>query len=550
MLSIRSFVLRLAHLRYYLLNPLNTVILLTVNKLHRDFIIRVPDDKQPPSNHLRIISPLLIFQSNQYEGTRRLRTGCGGPLCFFCSLLRSPIRLFPPPLGASDLSPTSDCERQRYSIFFCLLPTQPSLTFFVAFFAGNSRFYIRGVDYQPGGSSDAADPLADTETCKRDIAQFQKLKINTVRIYTVDNSKTHDDCMNLLAQAGIYLALDVNTPYYSLRQDKPAQSYNSVYLQSIFATIDQFEKYSNTLLFFSGNEVINDAPTSAAAPYVKAVTRDMKQYIGNRKYRPIPVGYSAADINGNRLETAHYMNCGTDDERSDFFAFNDYSWCDPSTFTSSTWSEKVKAFEDYSIPIFLSEFGCTKTQRKFGEISTLYSDKMTGVYSGGLVYEYSKEGDATQQKFGLVDVSGGSLDERPDFSTLQQALAKAPTPSGDGGYKATGQPSKCPPKSKTWLVNSEGLPAMPPKASNYFKNGAGDGPGLSGSSQDVGAESTGTASAGSGKPTASGTSSGGSSSGSSSGNAASGLKVPKMSLAPMVCGVVVFFSSLVGAALL
>lgn len=41
-----------------------------------------------------------------------------------------------------------------------------------AFFAGNSRFYIRGVDYQPGGSSDPVDPLANIDTCKRDIEQY------------------------------------------------------------------------------------------------------------------------------------------------------------------------------------------------------------------------------------------------------------------------------------------------------------------------------------------------------------------------------------------
>ena len=102
--------------------------------------------------------------------------------------------------------------------------------------------------------------------------------------------------MDALADAGIYLALDVNTPKYSIRQDKPGPSYNTPYLQNVFATIDEFQKYDNTLLFFSGNEVINNVPTSAAAPWVKAVTRDIKQYIGNRKYRPIPVGYSAADI--------------------------------------------------------------------------------------------------------------------------------------------------------------------------------------------------------------------------------------------------------------
>ena len=102
--------------------------------------------------------------------------------------------------------------------------------------------------------------------------------------------------MNELANAGIYLALDVNTPKYSLRQDKPAQSYNHVYLQNLFATIDEFQKYPNTLLFFSGNEVINNVATSVAAPWVKAVTRDLKQYIGMRNYRQIPIGYSAADI--------------------------------------------------------------------------------------------------------------------------------------------------------------------------------------------------------------------------------------------------------------
>lgn len=60
-----------------------------------------------------------------------------------------------------------------------------------AFFAGKDRFYIRGVDYQPGkklvvmvastietdginatgGSSNLVDPIANIDTCKRDIAE-------------------------------------------------------------------------------------------------------------------------------------------------------------------------------------------------------------------------------------------------------------------------------------------------------------------------------------------------------------------------------------------
>ena len=145
-------------------------------------------------------------------------------------------------------------------------------------------------------------------------------------------------------------------------------------------------------------EVVNEANTTNCAPYVKAVTRDMRQYINSQGYRPIPVGYSAADVEDTRLDMANYMNCGTDDQRSDFFAFNDYSWCDPSSFQDSGWQTKVQQYGSYSIPLFLSEFGCNTHKRTFEEIATLYSDQMTSVYSGGLVYEYSDE----ESNYGLV----------------------------------------------------------------------------------------------------------------------------------------------------
>ena len=51
------------------------------------------------------------------------------------------------------------------------------------------------------------------------------------------------------------------------------------------------------------------------------------------------------------METAQYLNCGGDMERGDFFGFNDYSWCDPSSFKESSWEQKVKDFSNYSIPI-------------------------------------------------------------------------------------------------------------------------------------------------------------------------------------------------------
>ncbi|KAF2000941.1 glycoside hydrolase family 72 protein [Amniculicola lignicola CBS 123094] len=414
-----------------------------------------------------------------------------------------------------------------------------------AFFAGDERFYIRGVDYQPGGASDAKDPIADATACKRDIVKFKSLGLNTIRVYTVDNTADHDECMNALADAGIYLALDVNTPKYSINRAEPEVSYNKVYLQSIFATIDAFEKYDNTLLFFSGNEVINDDATTSCAPYVKAVTRDMKSYINSRGYRSIPVGYSAADVDSNRFQMAEYMNCGADAIRSDFFAFNDYSWCDPSSYEISGWDQKVAKYSNYSIPLFLSEYGCNKNTRKFEEVASLYSTDMTGVYSGGLVYEYSEEGS----KYGLVTIDGDSVTEGADFTALKTALAGTKDPSGDGGYKSDGSASACPTKSSTWNVTiaADELPAFPSGADEYLKNGAGTGPGLKGAgSQSSGSKTTQLADAASGAVT-SGASAGSST---SSKGAAPSMHMGEFSMGPLVCGIIVLASTIFGATLI
>jgi len=193
----------------------------------------------------------------------------------------------------------------------------------------------------------------------------------------------------------------------------------------------------------------------------------------------------------------------------------------------------------------LSEYGCITNTRTFEEVGALYGSQMTSVYSGGLVYEYSEEGNG----YGLVTINGNSVTEESDFDSLMQEL-KNNQPSGDGGYKTDGKPSECPTQSSTWEVSQfrgEELPAMPSGAVQYMKNGAGKGPGLGGAgSQNAGGASTGTATPGSGSVTATATASG---SATSSG-AAQALVVGELGLAPFVCTAVVFFSTLFGSALL
>lgn len=330
----------------------------------------------------------------------------------------------------------------------------------------NERFYIRGVDYQPGGSSELEDPLADTDVCERDIPYFQELGINTVRVYSVDNTKDHDECMDRLAEAGIYVILDVNTPHSSITRSNAECSYNSDYLQEVFASAQLFAQYNNTLGFFAGNEVINDGASLDAAPYVKAVVRDLKTFIKNRGFRTIPVGYSAASVDEYRLSSGLYFNCGDDElARIDMYGINDYSWCGDASMTTSQYSQELKDFKNFTVPLFFSEFGCNaKKPRPFSEIESIYSTDMSSVFSGGLVYEYSEE----DNEYGLVKLDGDDVTPNQDFKNLKNEFNKTENPSGDGGYSKSSGGNNCPSKSSLWNVTEE-IPDTPGGAIKYVK---------------------------------------------------------------------------------
>lgn len=224
--------------------------------------------------------------------------------------------------------------------------------------------------------------------------------------------------------------------------------------------------------------MIDAKNNSNAAPYVKAVTRDMKNYIRARGHRTIPVGYSAADVSANIYQQMTYFACGEDEmARSDFFALNDYSWCDPSSFEISGWDAKVKRYGNYTIPLFLSEYGCITNERNWGEVEVLYSTKMTGVYSGGLAYEYTFEPNG----YGLVEVVDGEVVPNRDFDALKDAFAATTNPTGDGGARP-GETGKmdCPAESDSWQVSTNNLPEIPAGAATFMTEGAGPGDGLAG----------------------------------------------------------------------
>ncbi|CAK7270448.1 Glycolipid anchored surface protein 4 precursor [Sporothrix epigloea] len=352
--------------------------------------------------------------------------------------------------------------------------------------SNGDRFQVVGVAYQPGGSAGynpalGFDPLSDGSKCLRDAALMQILGINAIRVYNLDPDLNHDECASIFNAAGMYMMIDVNSPLVgqSLDGTAPWTTYTSAYLNRSFAIVEAFRHYPNTLLFFSGNEVISDADSGAIDPaYVRAVTRDLKSYIAKHSDRIIPVGYSAADVRSVLFDSFNYFQCSisgdaNDTSRADIFALNSYSWCGDSSFTTSQYNALVAGFTGSSVPVFFSEYGCNvPAPRIFTEVGTIYSDQMTPVFSGGVVYEYANE----VSDFGLVNISSdGTIDILQDFYTLQNQYNKVDFKTVQT-TKANGTDATAPVCSSK-LITTKGfetnftLPKLPPGAAEILAKG-------------------------------------------------------------------------------
>lgn len=352
----------------------------------------------------------------------------------------------------------------------------------------NDRFVIVGAAYQPGGQGaygavNTQDPLSNATICLRDAALMQKLGVNTIRSYNVDPTLNHDECASIFNAVGIYMILDVNSPLsgQSLDRTNPSGSYTTSYLQHIFSVVEAFKSYPNTLAFFAGNEIINDISfAQSCPPYIRAVQRDLKNYIAAHADRPIPVGYSAADVRELLADTSAYLQCdnsggsGNDTSRSDFIGLNSYSWCgSDSSFTTSGYDQLVSIFSNSTIPVFFSEYGCNKpTPRVFDEVPTIFGPQMLDVLSGGLVYEWTQETD----DYGLISYSAnGSASLLPDYVALAGQYAKI----NASLLEATNSTatSLTPPACSPGLITESGfstdfdIPAPPPGAEALISSG-------------------------------------------------------------------------------
>ncbi|KAH7320959.1 glycoside hydrolase family 72 protein [Stachybotrys elegans] len=284
-----------------------------------------------------------------------------------------------------------------------------------------SQFFMKGIAYQLRPD----DPLIDTEQCRLDASLMRELGANTLRVYHVDPEADHDGCMEAFADAGIYLMIDLDTfDTYIL---PTTLTWNKTMYDRYAEVMDTFHGYDNVLGFFVGNENIATRTDSPAAPFLKAATRDMKAYRDGRGYRSIPIGYTAADIKELRPMLQNFLTCGGNSSESvDFFGLNSYSWCDPSTYESSTYDQLQEYAENFPVPIFFSETGCiVPGPRIWEDQEAIFSEPMVNHWSGAIVYEWIQE----QNNYGIISYGPRVDDLSRNDETVFDGWTRKGTPT-------------------------------------------------------------------------------------------------------------------------
>jgi 1,3-beta-glucanosyltransferase GAS1 len=249
--------------------------------------------------------------------------------------------------------------------------------------------------------------------------------------------------------------------------------------------MDAFHTFDNVAGFYIGDEVVTMANGSAASPYVKAATRDLKAYRDHKNYRPIPIGYSAADIASLRPMLQNYLACGDASSAIEFFSLNAYEWCGDNTYISSGYAALTEDVTAYPIPIFFSETGCiTIRPRTFSDQAAIFGPQMSPYWSGAVIYEWIQE----DNNYGIIQYgphvdpaspgappdgwprAGAPQPLQPEFGNLQQQWANA-TPSGVAmaAYAPSAASVACPgPTPGVWNVDPKApLPPVPQGGVNY-----------------------------------------------------------------------------------
>ncbi|KAI0181593.1 Glucanosyltransferase-domain-containing protein [Hypoxylon sp. FL1284] len=296
------------------------------------------------------------------------------------------------------------------------------------FWRDDKRFMLNGFSYQPGSVQDGVwkhvDPLANSQlpTLQRSLPVLRELKINTLFVYYIDETQNHDLAMYTLAAYGIYVLPCLCGQSRQLKADMLSETYTAQLLSSCFEAVDAMSRYNNTLGFMIANQYIDSCNATFAAPYLRALTRDIKKHmaVSAEKQRVVPVGLSATNLGYTLKHQFEYFSAGPDEEAVDFFATTIRAGPAYRAVNEPHYIEEIDMFRSSPIPLFWSHCGvaCPEPLPVADAYALFTYESALCVFSGGIVHEFFRGNHSR----GLVIESCARINNRTDYDALRKVL--------------------------------------------------------------------------------------------------------------------------------
>jgi hypothetical protein len=204
----------------------------------------------------------------------------------------------------------------------------------------------------------------------------------------VNKNLSHDDCMQLLQESGLYVMVMLvggrmmSDEYFLDGRLNYDEGY--LYDEETGRLIDDFQKYQNTLGF---SFWVSDSSIIRSSLLGKARVRDAKEYIKSMQYRQIPVGIiGSCHRKGAYLD---FLNCGNKDSSIDFYEMNiaipPLTGCQA---LPTIYDSMAQDYRNSSIPLLIDYGYPVDETSNFTEIPNLFSPPMSEVFSGGILFSW------------------------------------------------------------------------------------------------------------------------------------------------------------------
>jgi hypothetical protein len=252
------------------------------------------------------------------------------------------------------------------------------------------------------------------------------LGINVLAIKYVNTNTSHNGCLDVLGEAGIYTYATMPDPYVRNQDGWDQLSFNKA-----VKFMDSFENH-NALLGISVGRL--DATTDifdvwgqpAAGPFYKAAIRDLKRHNSDKGFRNIPIGLDVflewPEGNAMFRKVLNYLACG--DVHPDFIALwgagPDTGNTNPHRTRPEDVDPLIPLIANASVPVFMKEVYSSFENRSIDQ-GRFIGDNRMGTY-GFVSRIFDKEINGRLNKLSGAIVETFIADERPGgrgkFSTV------------------------------------------------------------------------------------------------------------------------------------